>query len=201
MPIITEGQLNFHFPDDWNAISYDENEGFYKTVVERSPLDFKAMDILAVSDANTHTWIEVKDCFGNEDENQPRFSGADLSKVSESKEWIKEKGWERQVLVKRAKPFIADEVAKKTVDTLTGLICSVRNENETLTPFSSALSNRPIHVVLFLTLNYRPKDYKRLAIRLQDAIRKRLKTLNIDQVTVCNELTIPDDFAWSITRK
>ena len=200
MPSVTEGQLNFHFPDDWNAISYDENGGFYKTVVERSPLDFKAMDILAVSDANTHTWVEVKDCFGNEDENRPRFSGSDSPEVCESKEWIKEKGWEKQVSVKRAKPYLADEVAKKTVDTLTGLICSIKNEDETLTPFCPALSNQPINVVLFLTLNYRPKDYKRLAMRLQDAIRKRLKTLNINQVTVCNEQTIPISFAWTVSR-
>ena len=200
MPSVTEGQLNFHFPDDWNAISYDEGGGFYKTVVERSPLDFKAMDILAVSNENTHTWIEVKDCFGNEDENQPRFSGADPYEVSESKEWIKEKGWERQVSVKRAKSYLADEVAKKTIDTLTGLVCSIKNEDETLTPFYPALSNQPIDVVLFLTLNYQPKDYKRLAIRLQDKIRIRLKTLNIDQVIVCNEHTIPSSFDWAVSR-
>ena len=156
MPEVTEGQLTFHFPTEWQAISYDAPNGFYKTVVQCAPLDFKAVDILARSPLDTFTWIEIKDCVGNETENRPRFSEQDSTELVASKAWIKQQGWETQVIAKRAKPYLPDEVANKVVDTFS---------------------------------------------RLSQAIRSRLHFLNIHQVTVCNEQTIPPNVGWSVTRK
>ena len=154
MPEVTEGQLAFAFPEGWNALRYDDVGGFYKRVVEQSPLDFKAVDIIASSNDARHIWIEVKDCAGYEDANRPRFSGADSDELKETKRWIKEKGWEQQVLAKRAKPYLPDEVAQKVIDTLTGLVTSMRHNDETLLPFHPVLNNQKLDIVLFLTLNY-----------------------------------------------
>lgn len=201
MPEVTEGQLTFHFPTEWQAISYDAPNGFYDMVVQRAPLDFKAVDILARSPLDTFTWIEIKDCAGNEAENRPRFSGQDSTELVASKAWIKQQGWEAQVIAKRAKPYLADEVAHKVVDTLTGLVTSIRQTDTTLEDFHPSLHHQKLDIVLFLTLNDSPKDYKRLASRLSQAIRSRLHFLNIHQVTVCNEQTIPPNVGWSVTRK
>ncbi len=200
MPEITEGKLTFHFPTEWQAISYDAPDGFYKTVVQCVPLDFKAVDILARSPLDTFTWIEIKDCVGNETENRPRFSGQDSAELVASKAWIKQQGWEAQVIAKRAKSYLADEVAHKVVDTLTGLVTSIRQADTTLEKFHPSLYHQKLDIVLFLTLNDSPKDYKRLASRLSQAIRSRLHFLNINQVTVCNEQTIPPNAEWSVTR-
>lgn len=200
MPEVTEGQLTFHFPTEWQAINYDAPNGFYKTVVQRAPLDFKAVDILARSPLDTFTWIEIKDCVGNEAENRPRFSGEDSSELIASKAWIKQQGWETQVIAKRAKLYLPDEVAQKVVDTLTGLVTSIRQVDTTLENFHPNLYHQKLDIVLFLTLNDSPKDYKRLASRLSQAIRSRLHFLNINQVTVCNEQTIPPNVGWSVTR-
>lgn len=201
MPEVTEGQLIFAFPEGWNAICYDDVGGFYKTVVERSPLDFKAVDIIASSNDAQHIWIEVKDCAGNESANRLRFSGQDPNELVESKAWLEQQGWKSQVVAKRAKPYLPDEVAQKVVDTLTGLVTSIRHDNTTLLPFHSVLNNQKLDIVLFLTLNDTPRDYKRLASRLAQAIRARLHFLNVNQVTVCNEQTMPSDTIWSVTRK
>ena len=200
MPEITEGQLTFHFPSEWQVIKYDAIGDFYKTVVQRAPLDFKAVDILARSPMDTFTWIEIKDCAGNEAENRPRFSGQDPAELLASKAWIKQQGWESQVVAKRAKPYLADEVAQKVVDTLTGLVTSIRQIDTTLVKFQPGLYDQKLDIVLFLTLNDTPRDYKRLASRLAQAIRTRLHFLKVNQVTVCNEQTIPPDAAWSVTR-
>ncbi len=57
MPEVTEGtgdrRLVFHFPPEWQVIKYDAIDGFYKTVVQRAPLGFKAVDILARSPLDT----------------------------------------------------------------------------------------------------------------------------------------------------
>ena len=201
MPEVTEGQLTFHFPMEWQAISYDAPNGFYKTVVQCAPLDFKAVDILARSPLDAFTWIEIKDCVGNEAENRPRFSGQDSRELVTSKEWIKRQGWESQVIAKRAKPYLPDEVAHKVVDTLTGLVTSIRQADTTLEDFHPSLHHQKLDIVLFLTLNDSPEDYKRLAGRLSQAIRSRLHFLNINQVIVCNEQTIPPNVGWSVTRK
>ncbi|MGB3919335.1 MAG: hypothetical protein WBL07_18020 [Thiothrix litoralis] len=204
MPEITEGtgdrQLVFHFPPEWQAIKYDALDGFYKTVVQRAPLDFKAVDILARSPLDTFIWIEIKDCAGYEAENSHRFSQQDSAELVASKAWIEEQGWKKQIIAKRAKPYLADEVAKKVVDTLMGLVTSIRHNDDTLLPFHAALNTQKLDVVLFLTLNYTPKDYNRLAIRLSDVIRKRLHFLRLNQVTVCNEQSIPPNAGWSVTR-
>lgn len=200
MPEVTEGQLTFHFPIEWQAISYDTPSGFYATVVQRSPMDLKAVDILARSPIDTFTWIEIKDCAGNEAANRPRFSGQDSAELVASKAWIKQQGWESQVVAKRAKPYLADEVAQKVVDTLTGLVTSIRQTDRTLVNFQPSLYDQELDIVLFLTLSDTPRDYKRLANRLAQAIRARLHFLNINLVTVCNENTIPQGVAWSVTR-
>lgn len=201
MPEVTEGQLTFHFPTEWQAISYDAPNGFYNTLVQCAPLDFKAVDILARSPLDAFTWIEIKDCAGNEAENRPRFSGQDSTELVASKAWIKQQGWETQVIAKRAKPYLADEVAHKVVDTLTGLVASIRQADTTLEGFHPSLHHQKLNIVLFLTLNDSPKDYKRLASRLSQAIRSRLHFLNIHQVIVCNEDTIPPKVGWSVAKK
>ncbi len=199
MPEITEGQLTFHFPTEWQAISYDAPGSFYHTKVQRSPLDFKAVDILACS-PDTCIFIEIKDCAGNEAENRPRFAGQDPAELVETKNWIKQQGWDSLVKAKRAKPYLPDEVAQKVVDTLTGLVASMRQADTTLANFQPGLYAQKLDIVLFLTLNHEPTTYKLLAYRLAQAIRARLHFLKINEVIVCNEQSIPSSAAWSVTR-
>jgi len=59
MPIITEGNLTFTFPEDWKADKYDDWT-FYKKQFQKIAEGTKAVDILAID--NTTSWLtEVKD--------------------------------------------------------------------------------------------------------------------------------------------
>lgn len=200
MPNISEGSLVFSFSHECCVIKYDANNSFYKTTVERCPISLKAIDILLKENDETITLFEIKDCFGNELENQPRFSGIDSQEIIETKEWLKNKKWDNLVSIKRAKPYLPDEVAQKVIDTFTGLITSQRHAEPTLLNFYSAFTTPRLNIVLFLTLNYTPKDYNRLASRLGQTIRTRLSFLRINQVIICNEQTIPTNSTWSVTR-
>lgn len=60
MPSITEGQLIFDFPNDWQASKFDE-WSFYRNQFQQVCGGAKAIDILAI-DPNACFWkIEVKD--------------------------------------------------------------------------------------------------------------------------------------------
>ncbi len=201
MTEIIEGSLTFQFSEGWEAISYDEAGGFYHRVIEKVPAGLKAVDILAHNPATKrHLWIEIKDCAGNEVNNKPRFSMNDSQEFVDTKAWIERKGYQSNVKVKRIKPYMPDEVAEKVIDTLTGVIASIRGDESGLSNFHTAVRSEKLDVVLFLTLNYQPKDYKRLALRLTSKIKARLNFLKPDRIFVINESTLPNDFPCTVMR-
>lgn len=203
MPSVTEGALTFHFPEHWLIVNYDADKSYYKSTLERSPMSYKAVDIIASDIKNhQHIWFEIKDCIGCEAENRPRFSGNKPAEVLETKAFVNKKGFKKQVNVTRKKPFIADEIAQKVNDTFTGIISSIRAQETSLqASHAIILQQQSLDIVLFLTLNDELRDYKRLALRLEHAIRSRVNILHINRVMVCKEDTIPAVSAWSVTRE
>lgn len=61
MPVIVEGQLAFHFPEDWQASKLDQ-WSFYRNQFANVCGGAKAIDILAIAPGRASIWqIEVKD--------------------------------------------------------------------------------------------------------------------------------------------
>lgn len=60
MPSITEGQLTFQFPNDWQASKFDE-WSFYRNQFQRVCGGTKAIDVLAIQPRVCIWMIEVKD--------------------------------------------------------------------------------------------------------------------------------------------
>lgn len=60
MPTITEGDLTFQFPDDWQATQFD-NWSFYRNQFQSVCGGAKAIDILALAPDRGLWIIEIKD--------------------------------------------------------------------------------------------------------------------------------------------
>jgi hypothetical protein len=63
MPTIIEGALRFDFPAGWTAAKYDEETGFYRTIVTRHVQHTRDVDIVACPPDETARllFIEAKD--------------------------------------------------------------------------------------------------------------------------------------------
>ena len=171
------GGLKCRFPNGWHAIKYDESEWHKKHM--KSQLN--AMDILA-TDGSHHWWIEIKDCEGYEPDNQPRLSPIDPEEVQQTRQWVQEKGWDRQVAVRRKKSFIVDEVVEKFRQTLMAIAGAERDQHAGLDHYWVICSSRPLSVVLLLTWNDR--DFKRLAARLQEKLEKALSCYGVNAYVI-----------------
>lgn len=195
---IPEGRLRFTFQDDWQAIKFDETAWYSGTMKRR----IKAMDILATQ-GQTHWWIEIKDCVGFEPDNLPRLNPAEPSEVSGVRAWVKGQGLDRAVSVTRAKPFLVDEIAEKLEGTLVSLMAAQRAgasqpDVQPLQPFAE-VAQQPTNWRVVLVLAWNPRDFRRLAMRLNDKLRQRLAAYDVE-CYVLNEGESAPQQPWTVTR-
>jgi hypothetical protein len=193
-------QLRFDFPVPWMALKFDEAAWYQDTIKTR----VKAMDVVACHGAS-HWWVEVKDCKDFEADNLPRLSPNDPAAVDIVRTWAQTQGHDRSVTVKRAKPFVVDEVAEKLEGTLISLAAAKRAGTVSanaaaLLPFADVIdTTAQWSVVLLLTWNPSARDFGRLAMRLRDKLRKRLAAFNV-QCFVLNESESAPQQPWTLSR-
>ena len=200
---IVEGRLRFDFSEPWQAVKFDDT-AWYRDIIKSR---VKAVDIVAFSD-DSHWWIEVKDCLDFERDNLPRLRPGDPESVQTVRDWADSAGHREQVTVRRAKPFIVDEVAEKLEGTLVSLVAARRAAvpKDTPAPVSQVLPAAGVMapdaewtLVLLLTWNREVRDFGRLAMRLRDKLVKRLTAFKIE-CFVLNENEIAPNQPWSVTR-
>lgn len=198
---IVEDKLSFDFPDPWNAVKFDDTKWYRETIKSR----VKAVDIVAFS-GDRHWWIEVKDCLGYETENYPRLIPGDQPVVETVREWAKSQGHKNHVVVKRAKPFIVDEVAEKLEGTLVSLAAARRAAHAEEVPVAQVQPAAGVmapesewSLVLLLTWDPGARDFGRLAMRLRDKLDKRLAAFRLN-CFVLNENESAPNQPWSVTR-
>lgn len=200
---IVEGKLRFDFPDPWEAVKFDDTRWYRETIKSR----VKAVDIVAFS-GDRHWWIEVKDCLGFETDNLPRLAAGEPDAVQTVRDWAESQGCKNLVTVKRAKPFIVDEVAEKLEGTLVGLAAARRAAQSDEVPGPVAQVQPAAGVmapeakwslVLLLTWDPEARDFGRLAMRLRDMLVKRLAAFRLD-CFVLNENESAPNQPWSVTR-
>jgi hypothetical protein len=80
MPTLNVDGLNFTFPQTWQASKYDE-WSFYRTQFGKQGNGIKAVDVLALSDAEQAFLIEVKDYRHPETEKPSQLPEAIATKV------------------------------------------------------------------------------------------------------------------------
>jgi hypothetical protein len=190
---ISEGKLKFTFPNNWNAIKYDE--AHWHTRKMKSQL--KAMDILASKDDH-HWWIEIKDCIGFETDNMPRLSPQEPEEVGETRIWIKQKGWKPLVSANRKKPFIVDEITEKFRDTLFALACAQRTSEPEMAAYEVVETDKSLVVVLLLT--WESREFKRLAIRLQDKLRTAFTPYAVEAYVTNETISAVTGLECQVTR-
>ena len=179
---ITEGEngkrrLKCIFPDGWDAIKYDATSWHLQAMKSQ----LKAMDVLA-TDGNHHWWIEIKDCEGFEDDNRPRLSPSDPKEVKQTCDWVIQKNWKSIVKVGRKKLFIVDEMVEKFRHTLVAMAWAEKEEEASLKAYRVICTRKPLSVVLLLT--WEGKDFKRLAMRLQDKMKKALSCYAVEAYVI-----------------
>lgn len=200
---IVEDKLRFDFPDPWEAVKFDDSRWYRETIKSR----VKAVDIVAFS-GDDHWWIEVKDCLGFETDNLPRLAAGEPDAVQTVRDWAESQGYKNLVTVKRAKPFIVDEVAEKLEGTLVSLAAAQRAAQSDEIPVPVAQVQPAAGVmapeakwslVLLLTWDPEARDFNRLAMRLGDRLEKRLAAFRLD-CFVLNESDRAPNQPWSVTR-
>jgi len=173
-----EGKLTLSFPRGWKAIKFDD-QAWYRDDIKSQ---VKAVDVVAVR-GTTCWWIEVKDCAGYEAENMPRLTQADPPAVSKTREWIKKQALDKQVQVRRYKPFIVDELFEKFMGTM---VCTAVAQRSCISsknaadikPYMVAMSDKvALNFVLLLT--WGGADFKRLAKLLKSKMDQRMSAMNV----------------------
>lgn len=121
MPTRTEGSLHFDFPTGWHAVKYDEEGGFYRSVITRHVQGIRGVDFVASPADNARLlFIEVKDC---REDTQPEES-------------LNNK--------------LLETMQRKILGTLAGLVVAERMQEPTLRVLAMLRRRPPIEVVLFL---------------------------------------------------
>lgn len=193
-----EGKLKLSFPAEWQATKLDD-EPWYRNEM-RSQL--RAVDVVAAQ-GTTHWWIEVKDCLGYETENLSRFSPAEPAALSAVRQLLAQNGLDKEVKVKRAKPFIIDELAEKITGSLICLATAQRagpgaGNAAALQPFASAAAaGTNWNIVLLVT--WAPTDFKRLARLLTTKMSQRLAAFGVACFAL-NEHELAPGQPWSVHR-
>lgn len=198
MTDVIEGKLRFQFPAGWALSKFDESP-WYRDEIKAT---VKSMDILAAS-GQTHWWIEVKDCASFEPHNRPRLAPAEPNEVDLVRQWAKSQGHQGTVAVGRKKPFIVDEVAEKVEGTLCALAAALRagpghTKAAPVLPQSGVCSPAAKWSVVLL-LTWDPVDFNRLAARLRDKLKQRLRVHNL-HCYVLNESDTAPQQPWTLTR-
>jgi len=202
---LTEGsgvnKLVFEFPDEWAALKYDQDGGFYKQFVDKCQ-STKAIDFLVLEN-NRQLWIEVKNFRGDAETNELRLDPnvRNVPGLSETKKFVKANNWKDHILVLRSKTFIADEIAQKVRDTCAGVLGATLRDVPEFQSFSIALQNKlPVHVILFLQQDEERDqaiDFRRMAQRIADKIRQQLGFMNAT-VEVINQYTLSEHAQWRV---
>jgi len=193
MITIPEGRLRFQFPDEWDAIKFDDTQ-WHKQKMKNK---LHAMDILAIHQQQ-HWWIEIKDCESFETENRPRMSTTDPTEVLDTRNWVDTKGWKKKVNVTRRKQYIVDEILEKLRDTLFSLSIANRENDVEVSSFSKFV-NPSLKITIVLVLTWNIIDFKRLAKLLHQKLSTALLPYGL-QGFVVNELTPVPDLNCTITK-
>lgn len=198
MPDVIEGKLKFQFPAGWHLSKFDDST-WYRDEIKST---VKSMDILATSGSH-HWWIEVKDCASFERDNRPRLSPSEPSEVNLVRQWVTSQGYQDKVAISRKKPFIVDELAEKVEGTLYSLAAAQRQgvghtKAAQILPLAEVFSpSNQWQIVLLLT--WEPVDFKRLAAKLRDKLKQRLKVHNV-HCYVLNESELAPQQPWTLKR-
>lgn len=185
-----EGKLTLTFPGGWKAVKLDD-EAWYRNEFKSQA---RAVDVVATHGAH-HWWIEVKDCAGFEIANLPRFQAAEPQAVMQVRQWVKQQGLDKDVQVKRGKPFIVDELLEKFHGSMTCMVGAQRAQGVSpnaarLTPFMAAMSEKAsLNLVLLLT--WRGPDFKRMARLLKTKLEQRMAAFNVACLVVDEMERVP----------
>ncbi len=162
----------------------------------------RAVDVVAAQ-GTSHWWIEVKDCHGYEKDNLPRFTPAEPKAMSTARQLIAQHGLDNEVRIKRAKPFIVDELAEKVAGSMICLAmaqrASISNDHAaSLWAFASAASvGSSWNIVLLVT--WAPSDFKRLAKLLMTKMSQH-SVANGVTCLVVNEHQLAPGQPWTVER-
>lgn len=182
---IVEDNVCLRFLDGWNAIKFDDTIWHKQGTMQQ----LRAMDILSCRDS-VHWWIEIKDFRGYEAENQPRLSPNTSEEVVKTKEWLKSQGYENRVKVVRYKAYIVDEVLEKFRETLVSLLVAHRADNPEVGSYATAVQpGTDFSVALILLSDLR--DFKRLALRLQDKVQRALTPYSVKGFVTDGTIPLP----------
>lgn len=200
---ITEGELHLVFAADWQALKFDNTAWYRGTAGD----GVKAVDVVVCNTTGTaHWWLEIKDCLGFEGDNQPRLSPNPPESVGKTKTWAVDQGYGREVVVKRAKPFIVDEVADKVAGTLASLVGASRAPVDDHPDAAQVLPMAGVmqrgvrwSVVLLLAWSPAARDFGRLAMRLRDKLGQRLAAYQVECFVVNEGESAPNQ-PWTVTR-
>lgn len=187
---IIEGTLKLSFPAGWHAIKLDDAPWYRQDMKSH----VKAVDIVAVSGAN-HWWIEIKDCEGYEEDNRPRLSPADPAAMTSARDLLKQHDLEKEVSIKRKKPFIVDEIFEKFTGSMMCMIAAQRampaSPNATaLKPFfAAAMNGSTLNIALLLT--WQQPEFNRLANLLSTKLQQRMNAFSINCFVVNDAQPLP----------
>lgn len=202
--IFTEGKLTFTFGPTWQAYRYDEpsRANFHHQWAHR---DLKGVDFIAQSD-NTLLLMEIK---SDQSSRMPLTPDADAALIKQAKDKLIAANLfsaeeHRRLKLVSKRPYLVDEVAQKTKDTLIGLLASHRHNDLPLSAYNQpeSLYQKRIVLMLFLersdVLN-QAQHFKPLASHLQKAIEQKTHFLGNISVTVNNSLTLHPKFDITAT--
>lgn len=195
---VVEGRLRMDFAEGWQALKFDASPWYRDAMGSR----VKAVDVVAWQ-KESHWWIEIKDCAGFEADNLPRLSPVDPPAVATVRQWTQSQGHARDVQVRRAKPFIVDEVAEKIEGTLVSVAAAARagagHASAREVQALAEVMDPGITWNIVLLLAWDAGDFNRLAMRLRDKLIARLAAYKV-QCFVLNEGGAAPHQPWTMTR-
>ncbi len=198
-------QIAFHYPDDWAACRYDEENdagnAFHKTRLKGGGLS--AVDFLARAlDDSELVLVECKDFRQATPENLPRLSREPTA--DEKAATILVKNAKLKVKVVRAKPFLAEEFARNIRDTVLGLAAACRAADAALSPYGGLLNAAQVKLVCVLALeldsqaSWLPGEEVRIVGLLKSVIGQQLGFLD-NAIVIVHWSAVPSPpAAWHI---
>lgn len=193
MASILEGKLMLTFPADWAEVKYDATDWYRQHFTH-----CKALDVLAVSEQALHCWIEIKDCEGYEDANLSRLSDAEPAELKTTRTHIQTQGLHKIIKVKRAKPYLIDEIIEKLHDTIGCMTIARQTGVADLTPFA-AWSAGGQQLIFILLLTWESEEFKRIAIRLSQKLEQALSPYGINGIVI-NPFLTPEKLPFEVRR-
>lgn len=192
-PIDVDG-VSLTFQPGWEMLKIDEAAWYREGNAMGGQV--KAMDVTAFGPSG-HWWIEVKNCHGHEVASYPRLRPGTPKppELTDTENWIVEKGWGQLVEAKRKKLYVVDEVVQKVAGTIASLAAAERApltdpRAALVRPYAQGyMTGNQLTVVLLLTWS-RP-DFAVLASRLKTAMEQRLRAFNVTCFVVSETVSAP----------